>query len=588
MKMAFSLLHIPEWNALKIGLNGQNNNYVYSKYLNFMEQIANKHPIDNYTTLIPAQYFDSWMKQFKEVTTMSQTEASIRGNETSHFPELTYELKHMDQMKLSPFPFQEIGIQFLLSVKQGIIGDEVGLGKTVQGLGASVELHAAGIVNKTMVVCLNSLKYQWLSEVKKFTNLDAIVVDGTPKKRKAAYEEWQNGLPEILIIGYDSLRVDIDIIKEFKIDVMVVDEIHKIKNRGTKIYQAMMNLNPEYKFGLTGTPLQNKPEEVFAIMSWIDPNVLGKITAFRKHHVIVGEKFGRRFIELGYKNLDDIRDKIAPRLIRRLKKEVAPDLPEIINVVARGDMSKPQHQLYKAIEEDFENLQNEIRQFHETLSPQDEQRGVKHEREDAVLGYLYMMQAVSDHPLLLAQGNSNMAKKYLPLIRKCTTSPKLELLMEELQPVIESGSKVVVFSQYVRMVHLIAKRVQEVYKQNPYLIYGEVSPKERQEILEDYKKHPERHILLMSDAGSTGLNISESDFLVNYSQTWSSSTRIQRNGRIHRINSDFDHVTILDMVMNDTIDEKILEAIERKTALSNGLIEKTEDEQEWMKKLLGD
>lgn len=250
--------------------------------------------------------------------------------------------------------------------------------------------------------------------------------------------------------------------------------------------------------------MTNKPEEIFALMNWVDKDVFGGVTKFSRRHIIKGEKFGRRFIDLGYKHLDEIREKISPRMLRRTKKEVAPDLPEIITVTARCDMNKSQKMLYDAILEDFSVLQDEIQDFYSHQTEQDALDNKRFDKEDAVLGYLYMLQAVSDHPLLLTQGESKLAKKYLPLVRKCTTSPKLELLMEEIAPVLETGSKVVIFSRYVRMLTFITERLKSQFNQEPYIIHGGIKPQERQAQVEDFNINPNRQIFLLSDAGASG------------------------------------------------------------------------------------
>ena len=337
---------------------------------------------------------------------------------------------------------------------------------------------------------------------------------------------------------------------------------------------------------LTGTPMTNKPEEIFALMKWVDGDIFGGVTKFKQRHIVMGEKFGRRFIDLGYKNLDDIREKISPVLMRRLKKEVAPDLPDIINVTARCDMSKPQRTLYEAVVEDFMALQEEIKEFHANLSESDARENKRFEKEDAVLGYLYMLQAISDHPLLLTQGESKLAKKYLPLVRKCPTSPKLELLMEELAPVLESGSKVVIFSRYVRMLVFLKERIEAQFKQEPYVIHGGVKAEARQAQVEDFNVNPARQIFLLSDAGASGLNLQVSDFLVNYDEQWSLSNKIQREGRIHRINSEYDKVTIMTLVTNNTLDETIQSVIQGKINLNDGLVERNDNQKSIMKDLL--
>lgn len=128
--MPFSLKHIPKWHALEIKTNGKNTSKVFGKYMTFMDGIREKVAPDDYTFLIPEKYLDPFLKEFGYITTMTQTVASIKNEEKTLMPDISYELKHIDSMKLTPYPFQQIGIAYLVSVKKGILGDEMGLGKT--------------------------------------------------------------------------------------------------------------------------------------------------------------------------------------------------------------------------------------------------------------------------------------------------------------------------------------------------------------------------------------------------------------------------------------------------------------------------
>ena len=127
--MPFSLKHIPHWNALEIKTNGKNTAQAYSKYMRFMDNIPKKVQPDQYTYLIPEHYLGDFLNQFGYITTMTQTVGSILGNEKVVTPEITYKSKHLDKMKLTPYPFQQVGIDYLVSVKGGILGDEMGLGE---------------------------------------------------------------------------------------------------------------------------------------------------------------------------------------------------------------------------------------------------------------------------------------------------------------------------------------------------------------------------------------------------------------------------------------------------------------------------
>ena len=458
--------------------------------------------------------------------------------------------------------------------------------KTLSGIASSNELLQQKLIQKVLVIPPASLKYQWKNEIEKFSDYQAIVIDGTAAKRKKQYALFQQGDFSFCVAGYETVRGDIAHIKTMDFDCVILDEAHRIKNRTTQIYKALIQLQPEYRFALTGTPMQNRPDEIFALMSWLDPAVLGKITSFRKEHVVIGEKFGRRFVDLGYKNLDTIREKISGKMIRRLKSEVAPDLPDILYSTVYCDMTKAQKTLYEAVSDDFRLLQLELQEAYAHQTEEEAKAGARAEGEQKILGYLYMMQAISDHPLLLAQGKSQMAKKYLPLIRECRTSPKLDELIEALTPLIERDSNIIIFSKYTQMLHLMRGRIQKEFEQDPYMIYGDVPMKVRQEQMDDFEQNPNRQIMLLSDAGNAGWNISWADTSINYDLPWNPAIVDQRNGRIHRLNSTFDSVNIINMATNDTIDITIEETLKCKKELGEGLVERSDAEKELMKELL--
>ena len=271
------------------------------------------------------------------------------------------------------------------------------------------------------------------------------------------------------------------------------------------MYKAFEQLESEYLFMLTGTPMQNKLDELYALFRLIDKDILGGVTKFKKEHYVVGEKFGRRFMELGYKKLDAVREKTAPFIMRRTKKEVAPDLPERVYSKVHVDMYGPQEDLYKEIEGNFKLLQEEINEFYESQSEHDAKEGKKAKNEDMILGYLYMLQAVSNHPMQLAKSESKMAKAYMPFIREARNSAKLDELIDILGPLMEEESKVIIFSQYTSMLEIIYNHIFTHFGFYPYVIHGGVAAKDRTRFVNEFSEHPLRNIMLLSDAGNYGL-----------------------------------------------------------------------------------
>lgn len=581
--MAFAIKSVKSLNALQIKQNGKNSSEAYTKFMRFLE--THEHfKEDDFTWYIPLHYFEEWMAQFSYISTMTETVGSILGTEKPNVVNPPIIEKHLEKMKLPPFPFQTVGISFLVDIERGILADEMGLGKTSSALGASLYLLEEEKIQKILVICPSAVKYQWLEEIEKFTPYKGMVLDGTKKKRERLLKEYtENDIP-FLLLNYELARNDIKQIKQLPFQCVILDEAHRMKNRKSLTFQSISQLEPTYRFALTGTPMQNKPEEAFALMSWLNPKVFGGITNFRKKHVVVGEGFGKKFVDLGYKNLDEIREKMAPYLLRRMKIDVADDLPDIIHTVSYCEMNAPQKALYLAIQADKELVQENIREIYETNPKAQNDPNFKCPEEDLLKGFRYMQVAVSDHPHLLLQGKSNMAKKYLPLLKKCKTSPKMEELMEILRPLIEENHKIVIFSSFVSMIKILTTRIQDLFKQNPYLITGEVKALDRQEQITRFREQDDRQIMICSDAANYGINLQFADVLINYDLPWNPAVLDQRYGRIHRIGSTHQKVTMIDMATRETIDETILKTLDRKRSLNKGLVEKTEEEKELLKK----
>lgn len=575
--MPYAIKSVKHLNALEIKFNGSNSTECSSKFFRFMETHQH-YQEDDYTYYIPLPLLDEWLNAFGYVTTMTETVDSIKGIEKNLTPIFPLVTRHLDKMKLTPFAYQKVGISFLVEQERGIIGDEMGLGKTLQALGAAYYLYHEGKIKKALIICPSAVKYQWLEEIEKFTEFSAMVVDGTKKKQAKIIEDWRVNDEPFLLVNYELVRNNIEAYETLPFDCVVLDEAHRIKNRESLITQAIKRLDAKYRFALTGTPMQNKPEEAFALMSWINPDVFGGITNFRKKHIVVGSKYGRKFIDLGYKNLDEIRDSIAPYLLRRMKKDVASELPEIIHKNVFVEMNGPQKAVYRAIQEDVEKVNQQIQEVYRTSPEAQTNPHFKAPQEDQLQGYRYMQIACSDHPHLLLQSSSGMAKKYFALLKKCKTSPKLEELISTLQPLLEDGHKIIIFSTYVSMLKIISDRLQATFNQVPFYIAGEVSAKERQEQIVAFRESNDRKIMLLSDAGNFGLNLQFCDILINYDLPWNPAVIDQRYGRIHRIGSTYSQVTMIDFATLGTIDETIMKSIERKRGINTSLIEKSEKE----------
>jgi len=369
-------------------------------------------------------------------------------------------------------------------------------------------LWLEGKVRKALIVCPTSLKYQWKEEIDKFTEHKGIVIDGTPKQRKAQLEEFRDTSEYLFgIINYELVRNDLDLIKSIRPQVIAADECHRIKNWKTKTSQAMKELDAPYKFGLTGTPMQNKPDELWNIMDWLNPTILGNYWAFRNRYVVTAEKFGKKNVEIGYKRLGELRRRVAPYMLRRMKVDVAPELPEMIFNKYRIEMTPEQSRLQEAIQEDFVNLLKDIQEYSQEHEGHYDDNGqwveAEHPQQGQMLGYFNLLLAVSDAPQLLQMSESNMAAKYKDLINQKTKSPKIEELEKICIENIESGNnKIVVFTQFARMQALAVEALMKVG--GVEIINGSMKPFERQAALDNFKHNEGINFLICTDAANYG------------------------------------------------------------------------------------
>lgn len=580
---------------LSVRLRGQNllikfetfmGGHQYKSLMNLFNNTPDCYYIDEkYTWVIPKEHVDSIiniMNGEDNIAWFNSIE-EIKGKKQTVLPKFQVTSEGLDDMKLSPYPFQTVGISFLHDVKQGLCGDEMGLGKTVQALGAIHRLWKKGQVSRALIVCPTSLKYQWQEEIEKFTNHKGIVIDGSPKKREKQFKEFQNSTDYLFcIINYELVRNDLDKIKTIPIDAIAADEVHRIKNWRSKTSQAMKELEAPYKFGLTGTPMQNKPDELWNVFDWLNPKILGNYWAFRNRYIVIGEKFGKKNVEIGYKRLGELRSRVAPFMLRRMKVDVAPELPEMVFNKYRVSMTPEQSKLQDQLTEDFLDYLQEMNNQEVEVNPDDPND--EDEEAGKMMGFFNMMIAVSDSPELIRMSDSGMAKKYQALLNKTSSSPKLDELESIVKEQIESGNeKIVIFTQFTRMQRLTVDRLSRIG--HCEIINGSMKPFERQAALMNFKQNDDINFLVCTDAANYGLNIQFANVLINIDIPWNPAIYDQRAGRVHRIGSKHDTVSIIDLITTGGIDERIEEALYSKRELAQQLVEKNDDERAVMNSL---
>lgn len=560
----------------------------FRSYTDFMRSLPGAYYVDQeYKWMVPKRHIDLFVQRYEDKTAWHTTIEAIKGINELLLPEFPM-IQDYSDFKLQPYGFQQQGISFLAHVGSGIIGDDMGLGKTIQTMGAAHMLWKEGKAKKILVICPSSLKYQWAGEIEKFLGHSNIVIDGkNAKEKRRAFSKFIKEDYLFGIANYELVRTMADDFKEHHYDVIIADEAHRLKNKESQTYKAVKALSSDYRFASTGTPLQNNVEELYALMDWVRPGLLGKITEFRKKYIVYASKFGRRFVPIGHKRLGELRRIISPYMLRRLKKDVAKDLPPMIYHQRDVEMNKHQAELYEAIQEGFTNLLDELSSQDVKGHFDDFGNWVEDKRkgEDKVLGFLYMMIATSDHPCLLSEGNSGMAKSYLHMIPKDVKSPKLAELVEICKERNEAGvNKIVIFTQFARMQTIIAEELSKLGK--VAVLNGAMSSAKRQEQIEIFRNDDEYKFFCLTDAGNYGLNLQFANTLINYDSPWNPAVAEQRAGRVHRIGSTHEVVDIISLVTLDTIDEKIQETLEEKRKLGEVVIERNVSERSMMNNLI--
>lgn len=479
--------------------------------------------------------------------------------------------KFIDNMKAKPYNFQIVGINFLTEKKKCLLGDTMGLGKTVQILGAIYKLQYENKSNRALIIAPTSLKYQWVDEINKFLKDPVyIIIDKEPKKRQQSYELIEKENINIVVTSYELARIDIDYLLKINWNIIVLDECHKIKNHKTVLYKNIIKLNSEYKWAATGTPVQNRPDELFNIFSWIDPIILGNRWAFRRIYFEIGRKYGKDNMVLGYKNLEQLHRIIRPYFIRRLTKEVAPELPDL-NIYNRYvEMTPDQERVHNIIREEAFELIKKTSEYNETSEVGDLIK--KHPQTDLIKGLYTIMQVVADAPEMLKESDSKLALRFLSLFRDLS-SPKIEELYDIVEEYLDEDpeNKILIFSRFERVQRLIQAKLAPLSSIS--VINGQMSPSQKHSSLSVFKQSPNTRILIASDSMNYGANCQEASLVIQFDLPYNPAVYHQRNGRIHRIGTKHNILNVINLISLNSIDEKIYDILIKKETLSKKIID---------------
>jgi superfamily II DNA or RNA helicase len=443
-------------------------------------------------------------------------------------------------LKTKLLPYQTRGAIFAACRGRVVLADDMGLGKTVQALAAAEMLRRRRGIARVLVVAPASVKYQWKTEIEKFTDLPAQVIDGLLPRRRELYAS-----PKFFnLTSYELLLKDVRYVHEMAPDLIILDEAQRIRNWTTATARTIKQLKSRYAFVLTGTPLENKLEELFSVVEFIDGRRLGPAFRFLHEHRTEDEN-GRL---IGYRGLDRIHDQLAPVLLRRTRDEVLKDLPHRTDQVLHVSLTPQQAEPYWE--------QNDILA---ALMRKWERQG--------------WLSEIDQKRVLCCLQNMRMLCNSTFLFDKQTHySPKLEEFREIVRELaIEEGRKVVVFSEYERMTHLAGMELDKLGLKFVSL-HGGVPSRSRGALMERFRSDAECKVFLSTDAGGVGLNLQTASAVINFEPPWNPARLEQRIGRVHRMGQTRP-VSVIHMLTRDSIEERVWETLKLKKSLFAGVFD---------------
>lgn len=472
---------------------------------------------------------------------------------------------------------------------------------TVVTIAALEELMDAGRIKEPgLIIALHSLKYQWASQITKFTGGTSVplVIDGTPKQREALYADarnwWETGV-DYVILNYEQVVNDWDQVRTLPRGFIVLDECHAIKGFRTQRAKRIKSLSTRVRFALTGTPVDNgKPEELYSIMQFVDPKILGRFDRFDKRYI------RRNFFGGvdGYQNMHELHARLAPALIRRSQSDpdVAPHLPTTIfrdPVLVQFDRKSREvyRQIVADVIESLELLQEygaegsfDLAVHYGEADAEKEEWSPAAQAQGELMSRLTALRQLCDHPALLrisaelAQQGNGSGSKYAAeladrgLLHDLKATPKLDAVVRYVKDWldVDDTHKVVLFSVYVPTLDLIAERLPQF---GPVVYSGQMSAKAKEAAKVQFQTDPKTRLLISSDAGGYGVDLPQANLLLNYDLPWSPGAADQRNGRIRRASSQWPSVVIQDFLMDGSVEVWQKQKLAQKASVSNAVVD---------------
>jgi len=450
----------------------------------------------------------------------------------------------LDLLKQPLLPYQVEGVLHLAFRERALLADDMGLGKTVQAIAACALLRELRGIERVLVVSPASLKAEWEDQIDRFSELPARIVAGNRLVRRAAYRDRTF----FTLCNYEQILGDgDDLLDLLQPEIVILDEAQRIKNWQTKTANAVKRLRSRYAFVLTGTPLENRIDEIYSIVQFLDPELLGPLFRFNREFYQLDAK-GR---PTGYRNLEELADRIAPVMLRRRKEEVERELPSRMTKTFFVPMTDTQLSVY----EDYEY-------WARRLAATAQRRPLTKEEYERLQLFLACMRMVCDTPTIL-DGERH----------ECPKLDEIERLLPEL--LSDPQRKILIFSEWVRMLELVRECAVAAGVEFAWHT-GSVPQVRRRAEIHRFREDPECRLFLSSESGGVGLNLQAADTVINLDQPWNPARLEQRVARAWRKHQTRP-VTVINLVSEKTIEHRMLGLLDAKRALADGVIDRRGD-----------
>ncbi len=464
------------------------------------------------------------------------------------------------------FPYQREGMLHLAFTERALLADEMGLGKTIQAIAACALLQRLGQAQRVLVVTPASLKTEWEEQIQRFTDLPLQLVFGARHERLKAYDragssrreeahsdshithpasrtESPIAAPFFTIVNYEQMLADaLEVSTRLQPDIIVLDEAQRIKNWSAKTTQAIKRLRSRYAFVLTGTPIENRIDELHSLMDFLNPAVLGPLFRFNREFYELDER-GR---PSGYRNLAQLHERISPFMLRRRKAEVETELPDRTDRNHFVPLSPEQQGEYDGHEGNVARLAAIAKR-----------RPLSQPEQDKLMRELAMMRMVCDTNYILD-----------PEDKVCPKLAELEKLLDECG---ENDAKVIIFSEWERMLELVRELCERMDLGFAWHT-GTVPQRRRRAEINAFKNDPNCRVFLSTDSGSTGLNLQCASVVINCDLPWNPAKLEQRIARAWRKHQT-KPVSVFNLVSENTIEHKMLGTLANKQALADGVLD---------------